>query len=392
MSAELLGETVERIFADQASPALGRPRPDARPGSPTVEDQTDLSPLWDTLAELRLPWVSVAEEAGGAGGDLDDAFTVLFHAGRHAVALPLAETGVLGGWLLSSAGLSVPEGPLAVPVSHELAIAEPEDPARGAAAEGAGLRLMPRGPGWVASGRLTRVPWGAQAAGVATLARSPGGPLAVLVMPEEVEVIRGNNLAGEPRDTFATDGVVLGPERVGPAPPHAAEWLLLRGALSRALLMTGAMDAVGPLSVSYANERAQFGRPIASFQAVAQRLAQLAEAAEAAGLATQVAARMFADAVGRGGADRPGPDVWLAVAAAKVTAGRSAREVSTHAHQVHGAVGMTEEYPLHRFTRRLWSWAHEWGGEAAWAQWLGDRVIGAGAPALWPALTIGLRA
>jgi acyl-CoA dehydrogenase len=391
MSAELLGETVERIFAEQAPPATRSPRPATRPGSPTLEDQSDLSPLWDTLAELRLPWVSVAEEAGGAGGDLDDAFTVLFHAGRHAVALPLAETGVLGGWLLSSAGLSVPEGPLAVPVARELAIAEPETSGRGAAGEGAGLRLVPRGPGWVAAGRLTRVPWGAQAAGVVTLARSPGGWHVALVMTEEVEVTRGTNLAGEPRDTLATDGVVLGPERVGPAPPHAAEWLLLRGALSRALLMTGAMDAVGPLTVSYANERAQFGRPIASFQAVAQRLAQLAEAAEAAGLATQVAARMLAGPAGQGGADGPGPEVWHAVAAAKVTAGRSAREVSTHAHQVHGAIGMTEEYPLHHFTRRLWSWAHEWGGEAAWARSLGDRVIEAGAPALWPSLTVGLR-
>jgi acyl-CoA dehydrogenase len=391
MSAELLGETMERIFADQASPAMASPRPVSHPESAAVEDQTELSPLWDTLAELRLPWVSVAEEAGGAGGDLDDAFTVLFHAGRHAVALPLAETGVLGGWLLSSSGLSVPEGPLAVPVAHELAVAEPEGSGRGSAREGAGLRLVPRGPGWVAAGRLTRVPWGAQSAGVVTLARSPGGPLAALVMPEEVEVTRGTNLAGEPRDTLATDGVVLGPERVGPAPPHAAEWLLLRGALSRALLMTGAMDAVGPRTVSYANERAQFGRPIASFQAVAQRLAQLAEAAEAAALATQVAARMFAGGVGRGGADGPGADVWLAVAAAKVTAGRSAREVSAHAHQVHGAIGMTEEYPLHYFTRRLWSWAHEWGGEAAWARLLGDRVIEAGAPALWPAITSGLR-
>jgi acyl-CoA dehydrogenase len=52
---------------------------------------------------------------------------------------------------------------------------------------------------------------------------------------------------------------------------------------------------------------------------------------------------------------------------------------------------MTEEYRLHHFTRRLWSWAHEWGSEAAWARWLGDGVTEAGAPALWPALTSGLR-
>lgn len=367
MTAELLGDTLERLFGD--------PPPAGGAG------------LWDTLARLGLPWVSVAEEAGGAGGDLGDAFTILFHAGRHAVALPLAETGVLGGWLLAAAGLPLPRGPLAVPVPPGPAIARSEDRSRHGSEEEPGLRLTPRGAGWEATGRITRVPWGSQAAGVVALAGSPDGPLVVLVAPDEVEVTRGHNLAGEPRDALVVDGAVLGQEHVGPAPPRAAEWLALRGALSRAQLMAGALDAVSQLTVSYANERAQFGRPIASFQAVAQRLAQLAAGAEAAGLAAQVAARMLACEVGE---HQPSPGLRFAVAAAKVTAGRASREVSAHAHQVHGAIGMTEEYRLHHFTRRLWSWTHEWGSEAAWARWLGERVAEAGAPALWPALTTGL--
>lgn len=378
MSADLLAETVERLFAERASPLAQR----ASTEGPEAE-------LWPALAELRLPWVSVPEAAGGAGGDLEDAFTILFHAGRHAVALPLAETGILGGWLLAAAGLPLPEGPLAVPVRKELAVPVRKE-AVPVVPDGEGLELRPRGSGWEATGRLVRVPWGAGAAGVVALARAPDGLRVVLILPEEVEVTRGRNLAGEPRDTLVVDAVALGPERVGPPPPYAFEWLQLRGAVARTLLVAGALEAASQLTVAYAGERIQFGRQIASFQAVAQRLAQMAAAAEAAGLAAQVAAGMLARAT-RLGSGPPGSDVGFAVAAAKVTAGRSAREVSAHAHQVHGAVGMTEEYELHHFTRRLWCWSYEWGTEAAWAGWLGDRLSEEGAPGLWPALTTGLR-
>jgi acyl-CoA dehydrogenase len=346
MSGDLLGETVERLFAERG------PKP------------------WREAAELGLPWVSVPEAAGGSGGDLDDAFTILFCAGRHAAALPLAETGMLGGWLLSEAGLRVPDGPLAV-------------------GPGGGLTLQPQGSGWTVTGRLPRVPWGADAAFVVALASAPGGHKVVLLAPGEAELARGRNLAGEPRDTLTVDGVALEPARVGPAPLGAAEWLALRGAAARALLMAGAMDAVRELTVGYAGSRAQFGRPIASFQAVAHRLAQLAAAAEAAALAARVASAMLT-AASRKGSEAPPPEVIVAVAAAKVTAGRSAREVAAHAHQVHGAVGMTEEYELHHFTKRLWCWSREWGSEARWARTLGERVVDSGAPALWPTLTSGL--
>ena len=64
--------------------------------------------LWDRLDEAGFTRLGVPEAAGGSGGDCADALTLLQAAGRHAVPLPLAESSVLGGWLLAAAGLELP--------------------------------------------------------------------------------------------------------------------------------------------------------------------------------------------------------------------------------------------------------------------------------------------
>ena len=72
--------------------------------------------LWDRLEEAGFTRLDVPEAAGGSGGDCADALTLLELAGRHAVPLPLAESSMLGGWLLAAAGIPLPDGPLSVPV------------------------------------------------------------------------------------------------------------------------------------------------------------------------------------------------------------------------------------------------------------------------------------
>ena len=74
-------------------------------------------------------------------------------------------------------------------------------------------------------------------------------------------------------------------------------------------------------------------------------------------------------------------------AAAKVRAGTAVEVVARLAHQVHGAIGFTQEHKLHHLTRRLWSWRDEAGSELAWSRVLGAGVLADGPDALWPALT-----
>src|SRR5262249_52544221 len=186
----------------------------------------------------------------------------------------------------------------------------------------------------------------------------------------------GRNLAGEPRDHL---GAVDPGSRSTPLPGSIDIGLVQRlGALCRAAQMAGAMEAALELSTRYANDRIQFGRPIARFQAIQQQLALLAEQAAAASVAVESAAIAVA-------ADRP--SAALAVAAAKIRAGEAAGKVAEIAHQVHGAIGFTHEHALHRLTRRLRPGRAELGSEAHCARDLGRAVMAAGPEALWPTIT-----
>jgi acyl-CoA dehydrogenase len=70
----------------------------------------------------------------------------------------------------------------------------------------------------------------------------------------------------------------------------------------------------------------------------------------------------------------PALDLAL-VASARTLAGEAAMVAGRTAHQVHGAIGVTMELPLQRYTRRLWEWAVADGGSARWARALGERAV-----------------
>jgi alkylation response protein AidB-like acyl-CoA dehydrogenase len=88
------------------------------------------------------------------------------------------------------------------------------------------------------------------------------------------------------------------------------------------------------------------------------------------------AARAAADAAAED------PEIWK-IAAAKVRCGEAAGRGAEIAHQVHGAIGFTDEHVLHHFTLRLWSWRDEFGTEEEWASVLGGLLR----ENLWETLT-----
>jgi acyl-CoA dehydrogenase len=114
------------------------------------------------------------------------------------------------------------------------------------------------------------------------------------------------------------------------------------------------------LTATYVEERHQFGVPLVRFQAVQQQLATLAGEVASAATAVEHAVEFPGD---------------VEVAAAKVRAGEAAAASAAIAHQLHGAIGMTDEHELGSYTRRLWSWRDDFGGEAEWARLLGAAVL-----------------
>lgn len=161
------------------------------------------------------------------------------------------------------------------------------------------------------------------------------------------------NYAGEPWD------------RVDPA---GLDPMLLEGALVRAVQMAGAMETVLELTVDYSAQRQQFGVPLNRFQAVQQHLATLAAEVVAAGAAADAAVAAPSE---------------FNVAVAKVRCGDAVGTASAIAHQVHGAIGFTDEHRLQQFTRRLWSWRDDFGTESQWAIRLGRLAASIGAEAVW---------
>lgn len=312
--------------------------------------------LWSVLQESGLTLVGVPEQVGGSGGSLRDAAVVLRVAGEFAAPVPLAESSLLAGWLLGVAGLPHPDG--LVTTGPGLVTARPCD------------------GGWELEGVLRRLPGARVAEGLAVLATSADGSEVVALLAVPNDLVAGHDMAGEERDDVLVKAVV---EAVAPVPAGTAALLRLRGALSRSLLVTGALDRVLALTLRYAAERRQFGRPIGAFQAVQQQVALLAGETAAARAAVDGAVRELDVA-------QPGPAAALAVAAAKVRTSQAASVGAGVAHQVHGAIGMTREHALRFSTTRLWAWRSEWGSEATWSEEIADAAFAAGAEGTWPML------
>ena len=340
-TGDLLRETAGRVFQEHCGTDVLR----------SADGGIWPAAAWSAVAEAGLHRALVPEDAGGYGVAVTDALSLLRVAAEHAVPLPLAET-MLAHFLLAGSGLAVPDGPLTVApvVAGEIL---------SLAREGAGFRVR---------GSVSRVPWGRDAEAAAVLAVQ-GSETWVALVPRAAWTCEAEqNVAREPRDRLTIDGLAVAAARS----PHDADALRAVGAAMRAQQIAGALTAIAAMTVQYAQDRVQFGRPIGKFQAVQQNLAILAGQTAAAVAAADFAAEAVAGGV-----------KILPIAAAKSRCGEAASIGAGIAHQVHGAIGFTFEHNLQFLTRRLWSWRDEFGNEASWNRLVGRHMAAAGGDRLW---------
>lgn len=136
------------------------------------------------------------------------------------------------------------------------------------------------------------------------------------------------------------------------------------GAAMTAARIVGALERTLDMTLAFANDRVQFGRPIGKFQAIQHQLAVMAEQVAAARMAAQIGCQSSGAL--------PDP---LRAAVAKSRASEAAAIVAPMAHAIHGAIGITAELDLQLFTRRLHQWRAEYGSELAWNRVLGRALI-----------------
>lgn len=358
LADELLTDSAENLFASVCTFDAVQ----------AAEEAGWADEVWSAVSEAGFAWIGLDESAGGSGGSLLDAAEVLRIAGAHAAPIPLAETAMLGGWLLAEAGIALPDGPVTV------APGLPEDTLT-ATVDGDGLAL---------DGAVHRVPWAARSDLIALAlggSAESGDPDTsaghiVAVAPDEVSIEPVTNVAGEPRETVTFNRLVVPAERVRAiADDTLHDRLRLRGALSRTMLMAGALEAMSRLTVGYTGERTQFGRPVGRFQSVQQHLVWSAQDAAITKMAAQVAA-------GKASVDLTGSH--FQIAASRSVADEAAATATRSAHQAHGAMGMTQEYALHHLSRRLWSWRREWSLRGEWQTVVGGLAEQAGPEGLYP--------
>ena len=322
--------------------------------------------LWSALADSGLPLALVPEAADGIGLDARTAARLIRRCGQAALPLPLPET-IAGMALWSEAGGDLPDGAITLVPA------------------GSTVRITPCDDGFLVDGRVAQVPWGGSAAALLVDATDASGVrhLVRIRAPGTVRDTR-HNLAGEPRDALDLTGCTVGADDVRTAPDWVAEGSVgpieAIGAFARAQQMVGAMETCLASTLDHARERQQFGRALAKFQAIQHMLAEAAGHVAAATASADLAAACWGD--GR---------FVLATAMAKARCGEAAGHVAEIGHQIHGAMGFTQEHPLHRATRRLWSWRDEFGSDALWQERIGRAVCAGGGAALWPML-VRLRA
>ena len=372
MSESMIEQSTERLFAGAVNRQLLLAFEAGQP--PTA--------LWQTVADQGLPLALAAEAAGGIQASWREAYPILRGLGYWQVPLPLAET-MIAALLLSAAGIDVPDGAIALIEST------PDGP------DGM-LRRSGDAAAPALSGRVLRVPWASACRwavvslvdagkhdGAADAAAPASGQIALIDLHDTASAALTSrpNPAGEPVCEIALQNAPCLALAANPMPGLQRPVRTL-GAIAHSVMMVGAMEYLLEQSVQYASDRVQFGRPIGKNQAIQQQLALLAGEVAAARVAAIVACD---DAPSLGAAASPA--TVFSAAVAKVRGGEAASRATSIAHQVHGAIGFTQEHGLNFATRRLWAWREAYGADAWWAGRLGTAAIQAGAAGFWPGVT-----
>ena len=140
--------------------------------------------------------------------------------------------------------------------------------------------------------------------------------------------------------------------------------LMSLSASLKAVELAATIKKVFDMTLQYANDRVQFGKSIGKFQAIQHQLSVMAEHVAAASISVQAAFDL-----------QSGPPKRLQSAIAKSRTSESAQLIAATAHAIHGAIGITYEYDLQIYTRRLHHARMAYGSESYWNQWIGEQVL-----------------
>jgi 3-oxocholest-4-en-26-oyl-CoA dehydrogenase beta subunit len=297
---------------------------------------------WGALGDAGLLGIAAPEAHGGAGLGFLEVALVLEEIGRTVAKVPyLASvvTGILPIARFGDDALQREWLPRLVSGEAIATTALVEDAASKTSARKKGSR-------WTIDGTKTCVPAGLDAALVLVPAMTGNRKVAVFAVETAhagVTARRQDTTTGIPEALMVFEGaeaVQLGDTAIGSS---IVDWITLRATAALAATAVGVCDAALRITADYTKTREQFGRPIATFQAVGQRAADAYIDTEAVRLTALQAAWRIAE-------DLPAE---AEVAIAKFWAADGGQRVVHAAQHLHGGMGVDRDYPVHRYF--LWA-------------------------------------
>lgn len=327
----------------------------------TASDKNVLTPTdrWSRFAEMGLLGLPFDEEFDGIGGGGVETMIVAEELGRHLLTDPYIPVVVIAGRLLADHGDDGQKASLLPRIADGSLVVVPAfgEPNSRYSLSWIETTAVPSGSdGFVLTGRKAVVLDGGEADLLLVTARVSGAiddeaGVTVFLVPTNLPGVTRRlsaTLDGRNVAEITLDGVrvertaIIGASGMGFA---VVERAVDFGVAALAGEAVGAMSALFDMTVEYLQTRRQFGVPIGKFQALQHRVVDMRVELE---LARSIAAGAAI------AADLGDPrERSRIISAAKVQIGRSSRYIGQQAIQLHGAMGMTDEYGAGRYVKRL---------------------------------------
>lgn len=330
--------------------------------------------LWEQLSNLGWLSVGLPEEAGGSGGSVFEQMLLAEEMGRALAPIPYVASSVIAAGTLAAIGSKAVNRDWLPPIASgkrvaTLVLAEEEsfwDP------DSVALPAKAAGDGFTLNGKKLFVLDGAFADDFVVVARQSEGRdgLVIGILDRNtpgLTVDKMLTIAGDGQAALDFKDVSLPKDRVlamGKVARDAVVSAIERGQLALCGVMLGAADVAMQMSVEYAKDRVQFGRPIGGFQAIQHKLATMMKELESARALTYSIGWRYGEGNGDG----------TQVAMAKAWMNETSAHTHWEAHQIHAGVAYMMEFDLQLFSRRGKSWESVFGDTDSLRRAVGDRI------------------
>ena len=316
--------------------------------------------LWKELGAANLLGVGLPEAAGGGGYGFVELCLLVEEAAAAPAPVPLFPSMVLAALPVAEFGSEEQCGRL-------LAVVEGEACLTAALSEGTDLRARRESDGWNVQGTAETVPYADSAIAVLAPARTEDGAVGVFLLdPAAARLERQDVTTGEPTFRMTVDALVS-PHDVVAEPPRGAEvlaWTVGHAIAALSVMQVGTAERALRLTAEYTSGRDQFGRPLATFQAVQQRVADAYIDTLAMRWTAWRAACRLAE----------GLPAEEELTVAKFWASEAGARVVTAAQHLHGGMGVDVDYPLHRYTKQAKRIELLFGGATTQLSRLGELI------------------